>query len=237
MAAVICLDTETTGDGKEDRVIQLAFLVAEEGHEIEMHNTLCRAEVPLKFDAMAVHHITPERLEGLPHLCETGAYQRLEWVNVPESWLVIQNAKFDLGMLAKDCFTSRMKLIDTMKVAQHLLPDSPRHALQYLRYSLGLYRREDEFLEMIKAHDALGDVIVLYNLLRYFLESGVTLEKMAELTQTPVLMRTFGFGKYRGKKVEEVNDPSYFEWCLKNMSDLSDDWRYTLEHYLGRRPV
>ena len=235
MPALICLDTETTGDAKEDRVIQLAFLVAEDGQEIEMHNTLCRAEVPLKFDAMAVHHITPERLEGLPPLTATGSYQRLEWINVPENYLVIQNAKFDLGMLAKDGFTSRMKLIDTMRVAQHLLPDSPRHALQYLRYSLGLYKKEDSFLEMIKAHDALGDVIVLYNLLQHFLENGTTLEKMVELTNVPVLMRTFPFGKYRGQRVEDVKDLSYFEWCLKNMTDLSDDWRYTFEHYLGRR--
>ena len=234
MAEIICLDTETTGDAHEDRVIQLAFLVAEEGHEIEMHNTLCRAEVPLKFDAMAVHHITPEQLEGQTPLPETGTYQRLEWINVPENYLVIQNAKFDLGMLSKDGFVSRMKLIDTLKVAQHLLPDSPKHALQYLRYSLGLYKKEGAFLEMIKAHDALGDVIVLYNLLLYFLETGVTLDEMVRLTQTPVLMRTFSFGKFRGQKVEEVKDRSYFEWCLKNMTDLSDDWRYTLEHYLKK---
>jgi DNA polymerase III epsilon subunit-like protein len=231
---VICLDTETTGDGPEDRVLQLAFLIAEEGHDIELFNSLCKPAVPVKFDAMAVHHITPECLENKPPLAETGAFRRLELVNVRENYLVIQNAKFDIEMLSRDGFSSRMKLIDTLKVAQHTLTDSPKHALQYLRYSLGLYKKEDQFLEMITAHDALGDVIVLYNLLQYFLENGLSLDDMVELTKNPVLFKTFSFGKYRGQLIEKVKDRSYLEWCLKNMSDLSDDWRFTLEHYVKK---
>ena len=125
-----------------------------------------------------------------------------------------------------------MKLIDTMKVAQHTMPDSPKHGLQYLRYSLGLYKNEDQFLEMIKAHDALGDVIVLYNLLQYFISSGLTLDEMVDLTKKSVLFKTFTFGKYKGQSIEECRDKAYLEWCLKNMNDLTDDWRYTMEYYL-----
>ena len=233
MPQIIYLDTETTGDAKEDRVLQLAFLVAEDGQDIEMLNALCKPAVPVKFDAMAIHHITPEMLENKPVMTETGAYRRLEWVNVPDNYLVIQNAKFDLGMLEKDGFVSKMKLIDTLKVAQHQLPDSPRHSLQYLRYSLGLYKKEDQFMEMIKAHDALGDVIVLYNLMQYFLESGLTLDRMTELTVTPVLFKTFSFGKYKGQRIEQCKDRSYLQWCLNNMADLSDDWKYTLHYYIA----
>ncbi|MEK7092739.1 MAG: hypothetical protein AAB907_03890 [Patescibacteria group bacterium] len=52
-------------------------------------------------------------------------------------------------------------------------------------------------------------------------------------------MRTFGFGKHIGKKIEDVAqiDCGYLEWLLaeKEKSDvLDEDWIYTLRHYLGK---
>ncbi|MGL4370621.1 MAG: 3'-5' exonuclease, partial [Spirochaetota bacterium] len=195
MSKIICLDTETTGADREDRILQLAYLIAEPGCDIQLHNAVCNPGRSIKYDAMAIHHITPEQVENCPSLVHTREYRTLLSINSPDNYLVIQNAKFDLEMLAKDGFTSNMKLIDTMKVSQHALQDSPRHGLQYLRYSLGLYKKEDQFQEMIKAHDALGDVIVLYLLYQYFCESGLTPDEMVELTAQPVLLKTFSFGK------------------------------------------
>ena len=231
---IICLDTETTGSEAEDRILQLALLVSGEELFPTMYNECCDPKVAIKFDAMAVHHITPEMVAKKPLITDTVPYKKLLSYNTPENYLVIQNAAFDLDMLAKEGFSSNMKLIDTIKIARHRLPDSPKHGLQYLRYSLGIYKQEAQYLEMIKAHDALGDVIVLYNLLQYFLDTGLSLDEMVELTVKPVLFKNFNFGKYRGQSIEQCRDRGYLEWCLKNMAELTDDWRYTLEYYYDK---
>ena len=69
---IIILDTETTGTLDEDRIIQLSYLVVNENAEIEeVQDDLCLAPLDIKFDAMAVHHIVPERLEGKPTCKDT----------------------------------------------------------------------------------------------------------------------------------------------------------------------
>ena len=59
MPALICLDTETTGDAKEDRVIQLAFLVAEDGEA-----ALRKVNAIRKQQAMQVLQIENKPAEG-----------------------------------------------------------------------------------------------------------------------------------------------------------------------------
>ena len=56
------------------------------------------------------------------------------------------------------------------------------------------------------------------------------MEKLAELTQTPVFIKTFKFGKYRGKDIQEVasTDAGYLNWMKSNM-DLDEDLKYTLD--------
>jgi DNA polymerase III epsilon subunit-like protein len=59
------LDTETTGAGEEDRIIQLGFMVLE-GKKVDVYNDLCSAPLPIGYGAMEVHGITPEMIEGKP---------------------------------------------------------------------------------------------------------------------------------------------------------------------------
>jgi uncharacterized protein (DUF3820 family) len=60
------------------------------------------------------------------------------------------------------------------------------------------------------------------------------MQKMAELTQTPVLMKTFKFGKYKGREIEEISheDMGYIKWMRNNL-DLDEDMTFTLDQYLG----
>ena len=43
------------------------------------------------------------------------------------------------------------------------------------------------------------------------------MEKLVELTSTPVFIKTFKFGKHKGKEVEFVfkKEPGYYSWILK----------------------
>jgi len=138
---IIVLDTETTGMMEKDRICQLSYLVLNEEFEIEeIHNDLCMPPLPIAFEAMAIHHITPEMLEGEPSCVQTKAYKRLCELNIPSNIIVIQNAAFDLGMLSKEGFTSQMNLIDTFRILRAYYPqDGSSFSLQYKRYQWGLY--------------------------------------------------------------------------------------------------
>ena len=246
MAKYVLLDTETTGAGDTDRIIQLGYIVLD-GKNVDVYNDMCSTDVPIGYGAMEVHGITPEMIEGKPRCVETSAFQTLCELNTPENILIIHNAPFDLGMLSKENFTSQMRLIDTLRCARHLFDDEESHRLQYFRYALGLYKIEQSEADalgiVVKAHDAIGDVLVLklfLTELRKRLQErfeGVNpIDKMVELTQTPVFYtRPLKFGKYKGKTLTEIAeaDKGYLSWMLGNMDSLDEDMRYSIEKVLG----
>jgi len=152
---------------------------------------------------------------------------------------------FDMGMMEKEGFISKIRIIDTLRVAKHLLSEQKSKALQYLRYSLEMYKEEqaeaDKYNIIIKAHDAIGDVLVMKLLLsklvaltkKQFPNVNPML-KMEELTKTPIFIETFVFGKHKGKKISEVcdSDIGYINWMQKNM-DVDVDMKYTLNKIMG----
>ena len=244
MAKYIILDTETTGTNEEDRVIQLGYMVLG-AKEIEVHNEFCSADIPIKFGAMEVHGITPDMLEGKPECTQTQAYQRLLELNTSENYLIIHNAPFDIKMLEKEGFETKMKVIDTLRVAKHVMPDEEAHRLQYFRYKMELYKEEQKEADAlgieVKAHDAIGDVLVLKlflsrlkKIVQEQFPNENPVEKMVDLTNTPILVTAFRFGKHKGKSLEEVarEDAGYLRWMLKSMDNLDDDLRYSINYYL-----
>ena len=245
MAKYIILDTETTGTADTDRVIQLGYLVLG-AKEVEVHNEFNASDIPISYGAMEVHGITQEAISGKPLCVETRAYKRLLELNSDENYLIIHNAPFDIKMLEKEGFKTQMRVIDTLRVAKHVLPDEEAHRLQYFRYKMELYKSEQQEADalgvVVKAHDAIGDVLVL-KLFLSKLKELVTqaypnenpVEKMVDLTNTPILVKTFRFGKHKGKLLEEVarEDAGYLRWMLGNMENLDDDMRYSINFYLG----
>ena len=241
----IILDTETTGTGEKDRVIQLGFMVLG-GKEVEVHNEFNSSDIPISYGAMEVHGITQDLIEGKPACVETTAFKRLEELNTPDNYMIIHNAPFDLGMLEKEGFNTQMKVIDTLRVAKHILPDEEAHRLQYFRYKMELYKEEEAEAKalniVIKAHDAIGDVLVLKLLLSKLktivseqFPSENPVEKMVDLTNTPILVKTFRFGKHKGKELAEVarEDAGYLRWMLSSMDNFDDDMRYSINTVLG----
>lgn len=232
---IIILDTETTGVLEEDRIIQLSYIVTDASGKIEeVHNEFCEAPLAIKFDAMAIHHITPEQLEGKPKCNELAGLARLHELNVPENIIVIQSAEFDLGMLAKEGFTSNMQLIDTFRIHRYFYHEDP-HGLQYNRYALGLYKNEAAQMEelgvQIAAHDALGDVIVLKNFYEYLLKDHDE-AKMIKMCSSPILMEIMPFGKHKGKLIVEVavSERRSLSYMLETF-DLDQDLQYSFQYY------
>ena len=241
----VILDTETTGVGENDRVIQLGYMVLGT-KDIEVHNEFFSSEVPISFGAMEVHGITPDMLEGKQNCQDTQSYKRLKELNTDENYMIIHNAPFDLGMLEKEGFINQMKVIDTLRVAKHIMPDEDAHRLQYFRYKMDIYKDEKKEADAlgieVKAHDAIGDVLILKLFLSKLKElvsiafpDENPVDKMVELTSTPILVKNFRFGKHKGKTLQEVaqSDAGYLRWMLTSMENLDEDLRYSINHVLG----
>jgi len=245
MPIYILFDTETTGNQESDRIIQIGAMIVRDKNTIEVTDELCTAPVPISIEAMEVHNITPELLANKAPFADTTFAQKIEEYNQSENYLIAHNISFDLGMLQKEGFENHYTLIDTLRCAKHLLSDSPSHRLQYLRYALGLYKSETAEAEKlgvtIKAHDAIGDVMVMKLLLSTLVilakeqfAGENPMETLSKLTTTPVMIKTFKFGKYKGKEVAEVakEDVKYLKWMQTNM-ELDEDLAFTLHYYLG----
>ncbi|PLY05240.1 MAG: DNA polymerase III subunit epsilon [Arcobacter sp.] len=245
MPYYVLFDTETTGNKDDDKVIQFGAMIVDQRGKVEAYDEFCSTDVEIKIEAMEVNNITPDMIEGKPLAIQTSFYKRLEELNNPENYLIAHNISFDMGMIEKEGFLNAYQLIDTLRCAKHLFPDMPYHRLQYLRYALELYKTEQQEAAKhnitIKAHDAIGDVLVM----KLFLSKLVTkcreiypdynpMEKLVDLTRTPVLIKTFKFGKHKGKEIAAVakEDAGYLNWMKSNM-DLDEDLKYTLDKVLG----
>jgi len=246
MPKYILFDTETTGNSEQDRIIQIGAMIVHNKEDIDVYDELCSTDVHINIEAMEIHNITPDVIENQPPYAELEFVKKLEAYNESENYLIAHNISFDLSMIEKEGFDNNYTLIDTLRCAKHLLPDSPYHRLQYLRYALELYLTEgaeaDKMGVTIKAHDAIGDVLVMKLLLsklvalakEQFPEEKNPMKTLDQLTQTPVLMKTFKFGKHKGKEVADVakEDAGYMKW-MKNNMDLDEDMKFTLDYYLG----
>lgn len=237
----ILFDTETTGSAEADRVCQIALgILKKDG--CDYHIDYCKPPLPISYGAMAVHGITEEDVQDKPLFAETASGKLLAELNTKNSVLIAHNAKFDIDMAKKEGIEWGGLVIDTYRCAKHLI-DSDSHALQYLRYSLGLYKSENddeasrlkaEFGDMMNPHNALFDIYILKKLFFHLIEITGDYKKLIELTDKPVLLSIMRFGKYKGDKFEDIakKDPSYLKWLRANKQDADMDLEYTIDYYL-----
>lgn len=238
MSKLIFFDTETTGNTEKDFLCQIAYKTGGDSFA-----GLYKPSNKIPPEASAVHHITNKIVTNKPSLKESGDLPKIKKLfEDKDSIIVAHNASFDLLMIKKEGIEPK-KFICTLRLARYLDKEEKieRYNLQYLRYLL-------EIEIDATAHNALGDVLVLEKLFERLknkmmkeenLNENEAIEKMIEISGHPSLIRILNFGKYKGKKVEEVVsiDRGWLEWLLgeKEKSDqIDEDWIYTLKHYLGK---
>jgi DNA polymerase III alpha subunit (gram-positive type) len=231
---LLFLDTETTGiDPMIDRLVQIAYK-----HQGKIFSSYFRPPLPISVKSMSISHITNKMVENEDEFSNSQMKRDLTEL-LKDSILVAHNASFDVDMLYNEGITAP-KYIDTLKVIRFLDEDNqiPEYGLQYLRY----------FLDMdieAKAHDAVGDILVLEKLFEYLLnrmmergiDEDIAIKEMMDISARPLLLKMFNYGKHKGKIVEEVlsYDRSYLEWMLEqklNNEHYDEDWIYTLKYHL-----
>lgn len=242
------MDTETTGmespPVKNDQAIEWSV-----AGPMSLWTVMFKPIVPIHCAARASHHITDEELADKP------VFQ--DWLATCNGlrpfgdarYLVAHNAEFDLTMLRQTGVPADFlpeKIICTWKCAKHLWPDAPSHKNQALRYHFDLVFTDEEkdVMAGLAAHRAPYDTIVTRGLLRLMLQD-YTLYQLEKLTRTPFLIPTITFGKYRGKRYEDIvkTDRKYLQWIwdqgpLEKLPDGSskgfdENTRYTVQFYLN----
>lgn len=236
---LIFLDTETTGNTKDDYLCQLAY------HELgtdNFFNNLYKPLKPIPPEASAVTHITNKHVADKPEFKTSNDYEGVkQLLESDDVVLVAHNAVFDIQMLQNEGINPK-NFICTLRIARDLDTEGkiPKYNLQFLRYYL-------ELDVEAQAHDALGDIMVLEALFQRLLakmieihgSEEVAIEKMIEISSHPSILRNFSFGKYAGRTIEEVAkmDRGYLEWLYeqkKSSEQNEEDWLYTLHHFLGK---
>ncbi len=250
MTKYIICDLEATGNRKEDRIIQMGLIIY--GADLDtkplyIFDEMNFVDIQMMPEAMEVHNITAEMIEGKKLFLSTKAYKKLQDLNSPDNVFIAHDAHSDLALLAKEGFDNKMHVIDTLKCTKHLFNTLSIYRLQYLRYRLELYKDEGNEANKldvdIKAHDAISDALIcklLFQLLltkveeKYNLSSkSDMINKLIELSSEPVLLSRFAFGKYKGEVIKEVayNDYNYLQWMRETLT-LDEDMKYTLDYFL-----
>jgi len=229
---IIIVDTETTSsDPAAAKIVEVAAvrLSAQDLSIIDGMEMLVDPECDIPSEAMAVHHITQRDLD-LADATPWGfrAGPRLAEL-VDGEPLCAHNAAYDSQVLGGEL----SPWICTYRLARHLWPDMKSHGLQYLRYELGL--RVDT--GNLAPHRAMADVLVTAELLRAIvrkfwehdkLVSTVCVSQLIALTNKPIDVRLFPFGKHKGAPISDV-PRDYISWALRTLTDMDADLRSTLE--------
>ena len=252
---VLVLDTECThADPAQAEIVELA--VAKWDHTWQFESELFGSRQPMPPEASAVTHIHPDWLLHKPVFSQS-VDQVVTMLVSDRSYFVSHNVKYDRQVLGRALHEMEPDLarmyvepdrwICTLRLSRWAWPQMTSYAQNYLRYALNL--NVDEHLIAHRAEPDTRVCVALFEQIVSKLASQNILNvnkdlapQLVNLTQQPIVLSTWPFGKHKGRKFSEL-DTDYLLWCLDNMKalneqdpdfdpDLAETVRLTLERRL-----
>ena len=214
-------DTETTGLPPSYRCCEIAWIeIDSDLRIIAQEETLIDPEIPIPPEVSAIHGIYDKDVRNAPTLKEYKDWILKDRLSGPVT-LIAHQASFDSPFFRE--LVNVEKDFCTLAFSRFLWPLAKNHKLQTLREEFGIKVEA-------AAHSALGDLVVLLELLKIQLQSaGQTLEQACAVG--PRTLSVMPFGAHKGKAMSSV--PSgYREWLLKQ-PDTHQDIKHTLSQLRG----
>jgi DNA polymerase III epsilon subunit-like protein len=151
------IDLETTGfSPHEDRVVEMACVLMEDGAILRTWSTLVDPGRPIPGYATGVHGITDADVRGAPAFAMAQRYLR---VICEGSIAAAHNAAFDSSFLPG---LRDLRWICTLELARRCFPNAPNHKCQTLRRYLQI---EPASAAALQPHRALSDALVTAGIL------------------------------------------------------------------------
>jgi exodeoxyribonuclease X len=201
-ATFAVVDVETTGTNPAmDRVVEVACVLVRGGRTIQSFSSLVDPGQPIPPTASAVHNITDAIVANGPRLATIAP---LLATMCADAIVVARNASFDLSFLP---LLNQRPVLCSMRLARRVVPDTPNHKNQTLRYHLGV--DASAFSNPI-APRALGDAEVTSRVLaicldRYLSQGGEDdAYSLAREIAKPYCLDVLPFGRHRGVPLQEV---------------------------------
>lgn len=165
----VVLDLETSGiDPKSSDIIEVAMIRYENGEEVDRYSDLIKVDYELPEIITAITGITDEMIEKDGREKE-GVLKKVEKM-LKGAYMVGHNINFDHAFLKH----SKVKmdilgLIDTIPLAQVLIPSAASYSLESLTDDLKITHKD--------RHRAMGDVEATLSLFEYLFKSASELPK------------------------------------------------------------
>jgi DNA polymerase-3 subunit epsilon len=226
---LVFLDLETTGlSFTQDRIVEIAMLkISVDGSRL-MKRKLINPEMPIPKEVSEIHGITDDMVKDAPTF-KQAANEIRQFMEGADLGGYNSN-KFDWPLLVEEFLRSGLtfetegrKLLDVQKIYHMMEPRNLSAAYKF-------YCNKD----LENAHSAETDVnatwevflaqIDKYSNLGNSVESVLKVigeEQIVDFARRMVMengREVFNFGKHKGKLVEDVlkNEPSYYDWMMKN---------------------
>ncbi|MBS3807532.1 MAG: 3'-5' exonuclease [Bacteroidales bacterium] len=227
---LVFLDLETTGTNiVKDRIVEISMMKIFPNGDHESKTMKINPTIPIDPKSTAIHGITDEDVKDAPTFQEVAKniQQFLEGCDLAG----FNSNRFDLPLLAEEFLRAdidydlkNQRFIDVQVIFHKMEKRTLAAAYQF-------YCKK----ELKNAHSAEADTQATYEVLKAQLDYYDSLENdMEKLSKFSSHNRhvdyagrivydendeeIFNFGKYRGKKVEEVlqKDPGYYGWMINN---------------------
>lgn len=220
------VDSETTGVSPEDKAVEVAGFLVEDGNILKFHQSLVNPGIPIPPEASAIHHITDDDVKDAPDIDEAMA----PFFDDDFELVAAHNAAFDkrymdFGECPWAC---------TYKLASVVYPDAKSHSNQYLRYWLKL--PSPTHASTMFAHRALYDSECTTHLFQHLLTKATSenpIEKMVSVSNNPILLKSVKFGTHKGKLWRDV-PRNYLDYILHKSSGWDEDVLHTARTYYNR---
>lgn len=225
---IIFFDLETTGtDNAKDRIVEFSFVKLLPDGKRDIYTKRLNPGMPIPAEVTAIHGICDDDVKDCPAFKHI-AHSLYEWMRGCDLG-GYNSSKFDLPVLAEEFLRAGINVDFTERHMIDVQQIFFKMEARTLSAAYSFYCQK----QLEKAHSAEADIVATIEVLEAQLERyenlGCDVPALHKFTTNDeyvdyarrIVMKDghpiFNFGKYKGRKVEEVFtvEPQYYDWMMQ----------------------